>query len=153
MARVRRGTAPQLRRMLSECACLNLRKAARAVTQQYDSTLRPAGVRSTQLPLLTAAALYGTINMTELAHEVVMDQTSLTRTLALLERRGWIRVAPGADRRTREARLTPRGRRVLERAVPLWEAAQAAVTKPLQRRQFRRLLSQLNAVLSAAQPG
>ncbi|MEW6300271.1 MAG: hypothetical protein AB1671_21465 [Thermodesulfobacteriota bacterium] len=36
------------------CACFNLRKAARAVTQLYEEVLRPTGLRVTQFALLSA---------------------------------------------------------------------------------------------------
>lgn len=139
--------------MLSECACLNVRKAARAVTQRFDDALRPAGLRSTQLPLLAATALYGRINVSALAEEVVLDPTTLSRTLALLERRGWIGMSPGEDRRTREVHLTPDGSRVLERAIPLWEDAQAQVATPLQAQRLRRALLHLSAPVKAGRPG
>lgn len=48
-----------------ECACFNLRKAARAVTQLYDDALRPAGVLATQLPLLAATGRLERATVTE----------------------------------------------------------------------------------------
>lgn len=136
--------------MLSECACLNVRKAARVVTQRYDDALRPAGVRSTQLPLLATAALRGRINLAVLADEVVIDRTTLSRTLALLERKGWIRVSQGADRRTRDVRLTQRGWDVLQRAVPLWERVQAEIRNSLGGARFTRLVAGFRATVAAA---
>ena len=38
------------------CACSNLRKAARAVTQLFDAALKPARIRSTQFALLVTIA-------------------------------------------------------------------------------------------------
>jgi DNA-binding MarR family transcriptional regulator len=119
--------------MTSECACLNARKAARLLSQLYDAALRPAGVRATQLPLLATIALRGSLGVTELAEAVAIDRTTLTRSLGLLERKKWIRSAPGGDQRTRELSLTPRGQDVVRRAIPLWERAQAQVVATLGR--------------------
>jgi hypothetical protein len=47
--------AQRLRRFRHEgqaCACFNLRKAARAVTQLYDEAMRPTGLRANQVSLL-----------------------------------------------------------------------------------------------------
>jgi DNA-binding MarR family transcriptional regulator len=119
--------ATKLREMTSQCACLNARKAARRLSQLYDAALRPAGVRSTQLPLLATIGWRGPLAVTELADAVAMDRTTLTRSLALLERNRWLRSAAGGDLRTREISLTPLGREVVRRAIPLWEKAQAEV--------------------------
>jgi DNA-binding MarR family transcriptional regulator len=123
--------AAKLREMTSQCACLNARKAARLLSQLYDAALRPVGVRSTQLPLLATIALRGSLTVTELAEAVVIDRTTLTRSLLLLEQRGWVRSTAGEDLRMREINLTPSGREVLRRAIPLWEKAQALVRTSL----------------------
>ena len=41
------------------CACFNLRKATRMVTQLYDEALKPAGIRATQLTVLAATRSAG----------------------------------------------------------------------------------------------
>lgn len=117
----------KLRKMTTVCACLNARRLARLLTQVYDHTLRPAGVRSTQLPLLATLGLRGTTTLTHLSDAVVMDRTTLTRSLALLERKRWVKISAGADLRTREVSLTPSGWAVVQRAMPLWDEAQAQV--------------------------
>jgi DNA-binding MarR family transcriptional regulator len=53
-----------------------------------------------------------------------MDSTTLTRTLGLLQRRGWIERKPAKDKRQRILRLTKQGRARLEKARPLWRKAQ-----------------------------
>jgi DNA-binding MarR family transcriptional regulator len=119
--------AAKLREMTTQCACLNARKVSRQLSQLYDSVLRPAGIRSTQLPLLATIGIRGPMLLTELADAVVLDRTTLTRSLAHLERNGWVKTRSGVDLRTREIHLTPAGRRVLQRAMPLWDEAQSRV--------------------------
>lgn len=132
MSTTRPGIEPtKLREMTSQCACLNARKAARLLSQLYDAMLRPAGVRSTQLPLLATIGLRGPLAVTELADAVAIDRTTLSRSLALLERNNWVRSAAGGDLRTREISLTPQGRDVVRRAIPLWEKAQGLVVAML----------------------
>ncbi len=116
------------------CACFNLRRAARQVTRAYDRALRPAGVQATQFTLLSVLA--GSeeddgIAMSDLAGRLGLDRTTLTRNLTFAERAGWVAVAPGADRRERLVSLTAAGREKVEAALPFWQSAQQAVLKQL----------------------
>ncbi len=57
-----------------------------------------------------------------------MDRTTLTAALKPLQRRGLLRTkADVADRRSRILTLTPKGRRLLLRAVPIWRKTHVAV--------------------------
>lgn len=137
--------------MLTTCACLNLRKAARAVTQIFDNALQPLGLRSTQLPVLVTLALSESTTITQLAEELVMDRTSLTRLLKPLESAGLLEIVPGEDRRTRGVSLTDRGKETVSDAVPLWETAQAYVLERMGRRRWRNMRENLSATVSLVQ--
>jgi DNA-binding MarR family transcriptional regulator len=113
------------------CACANLRRAARAVTQLYDRELRGAGLGVNQFTLLQALARAGELSQGRLGIGLSIDSTTLTRTLATLRRSGWITVRTGADRRTRLISLTASGRRQLERSTPCWERAQERLRRIL----------------------
>ena len=119
------------------------------MTRRYDQALKPLGVRSTQLPILVEAALHDRVNVFTLADHLMVDRTTLSRNLALLERKGWITIAPGADRRTREVCLTRLGDSILRQAIPLWEQAQEAVTTRIGAQRLRRVLSDLDATTTA----
>ena len=131
------------------CASFHLRRADRVVTQLYDDTLKPSGLKSTQFTLLTAIHLKGPVAINGLADAMVMDRTTLTRNLRPLEKQGWIDVAPGKDRRVREVSLTEAGRHVLESALPLWQKAQALVAERLGDERMQHLLSDLAATVDA----
>ena len=132
------------------CACFNLRKAARAVTQLYDAALEPAGLRATQISVMVALALREKTPLGRIAEAMVMDRTTLTRNLKPLEREGWIAIEPGPDRRERYVGLTRSGRAVLERALPLWQAVQSRVAEGLGAAPLGALLGQLNDVTRVA---
>ena len=94
------------------CVCYNLRKAARAVTRLYDDFLRPSGIRTTQVSLLMTAKLRGPVTLGQLAEMTVTERTTLTRNLTVLEKKGFIRIDQGNDRRERQVSITgPGGRR------------------------------------------
>ena len=107
-----------------DCACLNLRGAARAVTQMYDEVLRPSGLKATQFSVLAAVATVGPASMTVIAKALVMDRTTLTRNLKPLMVRGLVKTGKGADdRRQRRIVVTREGKAVLAKALPLWKKA------------------------------
>jgi DNA-binding MarR family transcriptional regulator len=117
----------ELAEVAAGCACRNLRRTARAVTQLYDETLRPSGLRITQFTLLVAAALSEPVSMSRLADVLHLDRTTLARDLKPLTERGLVQIAAGEDRRQRVIRLTRQGREAIGRAYPLWQRAQARI--------------------------
>src|SRR5207245_10690719 len=110
---------------------LTLRMVTRAVTQLYDDVLRPSGLRVTQFSILAAIARMGEANLKVLEDTLAIDQTTLTRSLNLLEREGVIERASHLDGRIKAMRLTSKGRRALEVARPLWAQAQDKVLREL----------------------
>src|SRR5206468_1468601 len=116
---------------LSPCVCNPLRMVTRAVTQLYDDVLRPSGLRVTQFSILVTLARRGEANLKELETSLAIDQTTLTRSLGLLERDGVIERASHPDGRIKAMRLTRKGRRVLNVARPLWAQAQDKVLRGL----------------------
>ena len=116
------------------CACANLRRAARIVTQRYDQHLQPAGIKTTQFTLLQALRRTGNISQGNLGDLLGLDSTTLTRTLALLRRKGWIKTEPGEDRREVRLTLTAEGKRKYLSALHYWQLAQ---------RQLRRVLGEV----------
>ena len=113
------------------CTCANLRRAARVATQFYDAVLRPSGLRVTQFTPLQALSYAPGISQKQLAELLGIDSTTLTRTLALLRRNGWLRSEVGTDRRELRIFLTPAGRREYTRVIPYWESAQKRLRKAL----------------------
>ena len=113
------------------CACQDLRRATRVVTRIYDQELGKVGIEITPFGLLTALELAGETNQKRLSAGFAMDSTTLTRTLRLMLKQGWIRARRGKDKRERLFSLTPAGRRQLARAQPFWQAAQRRLRKEL----------------------
>jgi len=107
------------------CNCAALRQAARLVTQVYDQSLAPAGIRTTQYSVLAKLHRLGPMTINALATELVMDRTTLGRNILPLERDGLISIEQGtADARSKMLRLTKRGVDRLGAARPRWAEAQ-----------------------------
>lgn len=132
------------------CAAFNLRRTTRAVTQLYDAGLREAGVRSTQYAILVAVAKAQPVSVGALAAIILMDQTTMTRNLRLMETEGLIEVSARGARREKLVRLTKKGERVLARATPLWRAMQARFVSQVGERRWAELRRALDDVAEFA---
>ena len=90
------------------CLCLHAQRAARAIARRFDLALKPVGITSGQFSLLMSLNRPQPPQLGSVA-----TQTD-----------------PG-DRRARLLRLTPRGRALLARAVPIWQQTHAQIEAPL----------------------
>jgi DNA-binding MarR family transcriptional regulator len=108
-----------------ECNCLAVRQAARHVTQFYDQHLTSVGLRTTQFSILAKLQRLGPLTINALAAQMVMDRTTLGRTIRPLVRQRLVAIATGTrDRRLKELRLTELGAERLREAVKAWLRAQ-----------------------------
>jgi DNA-binding MarR family transcriptional regulator len=115
------------------CYCATLRQAARAVTTLYETVLAGSGLYVTQYTILQVLDEAPKLTTTELADAIGIDQTTATRTLALIRKSRLVVNAPGADRRERRWVLTPAGEAMLRKLKPAWEAAQRAFERQVGR--------------------
>lgn len=128
------GSIPleQTRHVRDTCLCLHARRAARALGRRFDDAFRPLGITNGQFSLLASLNRPEPAKMGAVARLLAMDRTSLTALLKPLERQGLVAIDVDAeDRRGRRLRLTARGRRVLARALPIWERTHAEVESSL----------------------
>jgi len=133
------------------CMCLHVQRAARAVARRYDEALRPVGLTSGQYSLMMVLNAEEAPSMQTISAVLDMDRTTVTANLKPLERLGLIEVVVDAeDRRSRRARLTAAGRKVLAKAVPLWRRCQAATEKLVSDAEHMR--AELRALSSADFP-
>jgi len=111
------------------CYCATLRQAARAVTVLYEGILGDSGLHATQYTALQLLESVPNLTTTELAEALGVDQTTATRTLALIKKAGFASDTVGDDRRQRRWTLTAQGQSLLRKLRPRWEAAQEAFEK------------------------
>jgi len=135
------------------CICSRVRRTARRVSQIYDRHLEPFGLSITQFGIMAQLRRAPELSIGELAERMVMDPTSLTRSLKPLERMGHPRLAVDPhDRRTRRLSLTPEGLAVLRAARPGWEAAQSEVQVALGETASADLVARLDDTLARLPP-
>ena len=128
--------------------CATARMAARSLTRVYDQALQPAGIRTSQFSILARLFEEGPLPLTHLAGRLAMDRTTLARDLRPLERRGFVSVSVGADRRVRMAALTAAGRRLVDDVRPRWKSVQRDVRAELGADHVARLMDELRAAMA-----
>lgn len=114
--------------MTGACYCLALRRASRRLIKMYDRVLAEHGLTIAQFSLLPWIHAMKRPTVQRLAEKSQMDQSTLSRGLALLERDGMVtsEVDPD-DRRKRIFRLTGEGERRMVAASDAWKVAQDEV--------------------------
>ena len=118
-------------KVASECVAVRLRLLNRVVTNLYDDALRPLGLKVSQLNLLTVTARLGLARPAQVCDILQLDASTLSRNVKPLQAHGWLEVVPDEDARAQPFRLTPQGKRLIEKAVPAWEEAQRQATELL----------------------
>src|SRR5215831_5355622 len=127
--------ADQMRGMIDkvagECVAVRLRMLNRVITNIYDDALRPLDLKVSQMNVLVAAAKMGTARPVEVCEQLHLDVSTLSRNVERMKARGWLQVVPDEDGRSQPFRLTPQGRKLLEKAIPAWSDAQQLVKQVL----------------------
>lgn len=117
------------------CTNLKLRQLMRRVTQHYDAEVGKSGLKGTQYSLLSHVVLLGPIRPVDLAAQMKVTASTLSRNLQPMVAAGWLEVTAGEDARSRLVLATPAGREKRTEAQRRWKTAQL----------------QINAVLGPAQ--
>jgi DNA-binding MarR family transcriptional regulator len=129
------------------CLCLHVQRAARALARRFDDALRPIGLTNGQFSLMMSLNRPEPPDMGSVASLLGMDRTTLTAALKPLHQRHLLKVTVDpADRRSRLMTLTPKGRKLLARAVPVWKTTHAAVEALLPEGDPDRLRKNLRAL-------
>jgi DNA-binding MarR family transcriptional regulator len=129
------------------CLCLHLQRAARALARRFDEALRPLGLTSGQYSMMMSLNRPEAPSIGWVATVLSMDRTTLTAALKPLQRRRLVKatIDPG-DRRSRRLKLTPAGRALLARAVPVWRRTHAEIDRLLPHAGPDRLRADLRAL-------
>ena len=137
--------------VVGDCACEGLRRASRAISRLYGGALANLRLTPTQFAILVATRLRGSLPLSRLAEGLRLDRTSLYRAIRPLQRSGYLAVSPGQTKRERVATVTPKGERILQEALPLWQATQEQFVQALGPRTWKALSSALKQVASIAE--
>ncbi len=141
-----RPTAARLLHDIVSTADVFLRESARL--------FRPLGLSTPQfnvLNLLAGPEAKGGYAQRRLAELLVVDRSNVTGLVDRMEAAGWVeRRDDPEDRRVYRVALTPAGRRLWERAAPLYAEAVERVTARLKEGEMRAALATLETLRSDA---
>jgi DNA-binding MarR family transcriptional regulator len=113
------------------CTNIKLRQLMRRVAQLYDAEVGKTGLRGTQYSLLSYVCQLGPIRSVDLAREMKVDASTLSRNLKPLVAAGWLVMEPGPDARSRVIVATDAGRDKRQEAQRRWRVAQEQVNTTL----------------------
>lgn len=130
------------------CTNLKLRQLGRMVNRHYDQHLSATGLKSTQYALLSCVVKLGPIRPSDLARNLQMDVSTLTRNLQPMVVQGWLAVGAGEDARSRLVEATAAGVALRAQAQRAWKAAQTALNERLGLEQVTALHELLDASIA-----
>ena len=132
------------------CMCASFRRASRVLSQRYDEAMRPLGFTIAQFTILQALSLTGEVRQARLGEILAIDSTTLTRTLELMVRRGWIVKRFGKDRRERFIGPSKLGKREFDRALPAWQKVQEQLRTQMGEKRWKTLFNLTTDVTAMA---
>lgn len=126
---------------------LLLTRVTEALEDAHDRALAPLGLTTGQGILLLSCELGEARTPAELARIYGLEASSITRMIERLERKGLLtRAHSRADRRQVLLKVTPRGRRLLRKGLPVAAAVARRAWRDVtaqERKALRRILSKV----------
>ncbi|GLQ18807.1 MarR family winged helix-turn-helix transcriptional regulator [Maritalea porphyrae] len=131
---------------IEKCLLRNTRAAARVMTRRFAEHMREFDVSTEQFSLL--ASLVGTDHnsVSALAEFLAIERTTLTRNLALLEKKGLVKLVAARKGNARTVQLTPSGRQLMTDMTPAWRQAQNMAFKRVTREEVDQALDVLRRI-------
>ncbi|MEO7390976.1 MAG: MarR family winged helix-turn-helix transcriptional regulator [Ramlibacter sp.] len=134
------------------CTNLKLRQLMRRVAQHYDLEVGKTGLKGTQYSLLSYVVKLGPIRPGDLARELKIGPSTLTRNLRPLIDAGLLALGPGADGRSRLVSVTDAGREKRQEAQRRWRVAQENLNQTLGLRRVVQLHALIDESLDLLSP-
>lgn len=118
----------ELQAALGTCLGHEARRAARAITNRFNDELRCQDLNVAQIGVLFAIARDPDRTLTVIADALALDETTLTRNLHILERRGLIELDGGRGRAGKKVHLTNEGWELMQPAMETWRRVNTELT-------------------------
>ncbi len=115
----------------SGCLAVRVRMLGRAVTAVYERALASRELSVAQMNILVFVGKQGPCPPAVVGQMLQMERSTVSRNLRPMLERGWLAAETHDAGHLREVRLTARGRKELEAALPAWREAQAEAEKLL----------------------
>ena len=88
------------------CLTYNAQRIARSMGRQMEIALRPVGLTNQQFSTLTILRHFKVMSTLELADNLGVERTTMTRNIEQMRRKNWLEPAMSEDQRVRAFQLT-----------------------------------------------
>ncbi len=126
-----RETTILAKSVAAECIAYRVRLLNRVVTNIYDRALKPLGLKVNQANILTMLSLADHASSADIARVLLMEKSTVSRTVDRMRKNGWISVAGHGDGPSQMILVTPQGKKLLATAHTQWKKAQKQVEELL----------------------
>ena len=106
------------------CLAGRIRVLSRAVSLIFDEALRHHGFTVPQMNILVSVASMGETRPSRVSEILHMDHTTTSRNLSRMIKNGWLEYVADADGRAKPIRVTSKGKKLMQKALPDWRVAQ-----------------------------
>jgi DNA-binding MarR family transcriptional regulator len=115
----------------AECIAYRVRLVNRVITNIYDRALQPLGIKFNQANILTMLSLTYRATSADIARVLLMEKSTVSRTVARMKNNGWINVESQGDGTSPLVTVTPQGRKIMAAMHAQWEKAQQRASELL----------------------
>ncbi len=119
-----------------ECLAYATRRTGRAVTNFFNARMAGLDLNVAQFGLLAAVARMPGATLATIGEAMLLDESTMARNFAVMERRGLVTAAGGRGRAGKQVQLTRAGEKLFAQAAPAWREANRALVARLDARQL-----------------
>ncbi len=134
-----------------DCLESNSRKMSRVLSAIYASGMKESQLKTSQFSLLSVIRGYGKISIGQLSKVMLMDQTTVTRNIKVLQKSALVSIVAGNDRRVKEISLTKKGQEIHKQALPYWRTIQSKVWDKLGEEKVKQLFALIDEVIEISE--
>lgn len=117
-----------LMKMSRDCVAVRMKLLNRIITNIYDSSLKPLGIKLTQLNILIVTYLYDEIGYDELAKKLIMEKSTASRNVDRMVKKGWLEVSLSNESNKKMIKATKIGEELLQKVYEFWNDGQKKAT-------------------------
>lgn len=131
--------------LVNSCLCTNIRKLSRIVTRLYDAELKQTPLNINQLGIMLTISGLEEPYIGDLAEKLVMEKSTLSRNLGVLEEMGFIIIKINTMKKSQKiVSVTQSGMNAITQSYPPWDNIQRKISSSFGNERFLQAIQLLN---------
>ena len=130
---------------LESCIGFKINQTANKINNKFNTVLQKYDIAPEQRAALEIIKYEKEVNQTKIANILAKDKTTISRTLASLEKKGFI-LKKQINKRTNLIELTPQGEKILEESVLIVKEFRKKVSSNLDENEIKKIVELLEKV-------